>query len=299
MKPFSDDFRAAIAGPVTTLAWCWRLERADGLVLGCTDHDRTLSFGGVDYLAASGFTGSEIPASLGLAVATQDVEGALAADAITEDDIRAGLYDGARVEIWRVDWTDAARRALVRAGTIGEIRRAGIAFTAELRGLAQALDAPAGRSYQRQCDAGLGDHRCGVDLGQPGLNASGTVAAVSEDRLLRLEAFEEGSFADGWFRHGRLAWTSGANSGLAGGIRAHRQGPGGIDIELWLRAARPVAPGDGFTVTAGCDKAFATCRAKFANGANYRGFPHMPGNDRAFSYVVGQSGENDGGSFFN
>jgi hypothetical protein len=37
--------------------------------------------------------------------------------------------------------------------------------------------------------------------------------------------------------------------------------------------------GDAFTVTAGCDKHFATCQAKFANAVNFRGFPHMPGND--------------------
>lgn len=298
MKSFSDEFRAAIAGPVTTLCWCWRLERADGLVLGFTDHDRTIAFDGLDYLAGSGLAGSEIPAGLGLSVATQDVAGALAADAITEDDIAAGLYDGARVEIWRVDWRDPGRRALIRAATIGEIRRAGIAFTAELRGLVQALDAPAGRSYQRRCDAQLGDARCRVDVGQPPVRVSGVVVDAAEDRILRLADPDAGPFADGWFRHGRLDWTSGANAGLAGGIRAHRPRPGGIEIELWLRAARPVAPGDGVRLTAGCDKTFATCRAKFANGPNFRGFPHMPGNDRAFSYVVGQSGENDGGSFF-
>ena len=45
------------------------------------------------------------------------------------------------------------------------------------------------------------------------------------------------------------------------------------------RCRKPIATGDAFTVTAGCDKRFATCRARFANAENFRGFPHIPGND--------------------
>ena len=53
--------------------------------------------------------------------------------------------------------------------------------------------------------------------------------------------------------------------------------------------AHAIAPGDTFTVTAGCDKQFATCQAKFANAVNFRGFPHMPGND--FVIAVARPGE--------
>ena len=52
--------------------------------------------------------------------------------------------------------------------------------------------------------------------------------------------------------------------------------------------------GDTFSVVAGCDKKFATCKAKFANALNFRGFPHLPGNDAAYGYVV-DGGQFDGG----
>lgn len=123
------------------------------------------------------------------------------------------------------------------------------------------------------------------------------MTASIDDRLLTASGL--GSFADGWFRHGRLTWTSGANAGLSAEVRAHAKMATADVVELWQRAPFAVEAGDGFEVTAGCDKTFATCKARFANVANFRGFPHMPGNDKAFSYVVGQSGENDGGSFFN
>ena len=53
-------------------------------------------------------------------------------------------------------------------------------------------------------------------------------------------------------------------------------------------------PGDTFSVFAGCDKTFATCKAKFDNALNFRGFPHLPGNDAAYAYVV-DGGRFDGG----
>jgi uncharacterized phage protein (TIGR02218 family) len=51
-------------------------------------------------------------------------------------------------------------------------------------------------------------------------------------------------------------------------------------------------------VTVGCDKSHETCRARFDNVLNFRGFPHMPGND--FVVRVPQQGEpgHDGGSLF-
>jgi uncharacterized phage protein (TIGR02218 family) len=296
VKTFPPGLKDHLDTGATTLAWCWKVERRDGTVLGFTDHDLDLSFDGVSFAAATGFTASEVVSSLGLAVDNLEVEGALAAAAITETDLAAGLYDGATVELWRVNWTDAAQRVLMRKGALGEVSRGELAFTAELRGLAHALQQATGRTYQRLCDADLGDHRCGINVDAPGFKGTGSVDAASDDRILAVSGLS--GFADSWFRFGKLAWTSGANAGRIAEVKGHAKGST-VTLTLWQRAPSPVEPGDGFTVTAGCDKTLTTCRARFDNIANFRGFPHMPGNDRAFAYVVGESGENDGGSFFN
>jgi uncharacterized phage protein (TIGR02218 family) len=93
-----------------------------------------------------------------------------------------------------------------------------------------------------------------------------------------------------------LTWTSGANDGAAVEVAAHVKGIS-VALHLWQKAALPIAIGDSFTVRAGCDKTFPTCKAKFANAANHRGFPHMPGNDEAMAFVR-KDAKNDGGSFF-
>lgn len=294
MKTLHGALGLLLASGVTTLARCWRLQRSDGAVFGFTDHDRTLSFAGTDYAPETGFTRSEFESRLGLAVDTMEVEGAISSEAITEDDIALGRWDNAAVEIWAVDWSDMANRVLLRAGNLGEILRGELVFAAELRGLAHHLNQERGRTYQRLCDAVLGDARCGVGLDDPALAGDGEVVGAIDDRLLSVSGLD--AFDDDWFSQGVLTWLGGANAGVAIEIRRHGVGDA-VQLELWERAARPIAPGDSFSVTAGCARTLGICAEKFANAVNFRGFPHVPGNDFALS-VAKRDEANDGGSFF-
>jgi uncharacterized phage protein (TIGR02218 family) len=181
----------------------------------------------------------------------------------------------------------------MRAGSIGEVRRSGRAFAAEVRGLAHYLQQPRGRLFQYGCDADLGDARCKVNLADPAFHAAGTIADAAS--LRRFTAAGLDGFATGWFDRGLLTFTSGPNAGRAQEVRRHVSGTP-AQIELWQPFAHAIEAGDAFTVTAGCDKQFATCRAKFANPVNFRGFPHMPGND--FITAIARPGDpaNTGGS---
>lgn len=292
MKTLPSGLAGLLASGVTTLCRCWRLERSDGTVMGFTDHDRELSFAGVDYEPETGFTAAETEASLGLAVDTMEVAGAVSSGRITDADISLGLWDDSDVEIWIVDWTDVANRVIARKGSIGEVTRGDLAYQAEIRGLAHRLNQEQGRTYQRPCDAVLGDARCGVDLDEPAFAGTGAVVSSVDDRLLVVSGLA--GFASGLFAHGRLTWTSGANAGASVEVRGHI----GVNLTLWRRAALPVEAGDGFEIVAGCDRSWEMCRARFDNAANFRGFPHMPGDDFALG-VARKDQVNDGGSFFN
>ena len=171
MKSLSAALQAHLDSGTTTLAWCWRIERADGVVFGFTDHDRPLAFGGVTYEPESGFAASEIRSGADLAVDAQDAEGVLTSDTITETDILDGRWDNAAVEVWRVNWSAVSQRVLMRRGAIGQVRRGRLAFVAEVRSLAHVLNQTVGRTFQHACDAELGDARCGVDLDDPAFQA--------------------------------------------------------------------------------------------------------------------------------
>lgn len=292
MRELPTDLAAHIAGGATTLCTCWRVTRTDGVVLGFTDHDRRLSFDGTDFLPESGVSATAMEASLGLEADNLDVIGALISDALTPQDLDRGVYDQARVEIFRVNWADPEQRLLLRGGEIGEVVRGRHAFTAEVRGLSQRLDQPVGRVFQGRCGADLGDHRCQVDVALSVYRADAAVSEAAGPRSLRVAGLS--GFAAGWFSGGRLTWQSGANAGYSADILSHGKAPDGDVLDLMLAPPAQAVPDDVLTVTAGCDKRFATCRDKFANTDNFRGFPHMPGNDWVVSYPR-QGEDHDGG----
>jgi uncharacterized phage protein (TIGR02218 family) len=120
MKTLPPALQAHLDDGTTTLAWCWKITRADGQSFGFTDHDCPLAFGGTDYEPESGLSASEIRAGSDLSVDSQDAQGALTSGRITETDILDGRWDNALVEVWRVNWNALGQRVLIRRGAIGD-----------------------------------------------------------------------------------------------------------------------------------------------------------------------------------
>jgi uncharacterized phage protein (TIGR02218 family) len=288
MKALDPALQAHLDAGTTTLAWCWRIMRSDGVTFGFTDHDLPLVFDDTTFEPESGFTASELRSSADLSVDAQDAEGVLRSDRITETDIIDGRWDNAEVDVWRVNWSDTSQRVLLRRGAIGQIRRGRLAFVAEVRSLAHVLGQTVGRTFQATCDAQLGDARCGVDLEHTAYRGNGTVTATLRDRAFVTAGL--GGFASGWFTLGTLTWTSGSNVDRRAEVARHGQEAGEVTISLLEAPVRPVALGDNFAVRAGCDKRLETCRAKFANVFNFRGFPHIPGQDAVIRYASRDGG---------
>lgn len=293
MRTIPPALQTKLTSGVTTLCRCWLIVRNDGVTQGFTDHDEDVVLGAVTCRAGSGLLGAEATQKFGLAVGGSELAGALADDTLNEDDLAAGFYDAAAVELWLVDWSEPSLRVLLSKGSLGEIKREGPAFTAELRSLSQKLAEDTGRLYTATCAADLGDARCGVDLAAAAYRGSGTVTALSATS--RFSASGLDAFADGWFSAGKLTFTSGGNAGVGMEVKTHRNNSG-VTFELWQAMPRAIAAGDAFTVTAGCDKRFSTCLGRFANAVNFRGFPHIPGNDFVISYPVPGDSGNDGES---
>ena len=294
MRQLDPNLQAHLDTGVTTLAWCWRITRNDGARLGFTDHDRDISFDATLFEAASGLTASDMQSEIGLAVPNLEVTGGLRSDRLSADDLAAGLYDQAGIEIFRVNWAAPDQRLLLRKGTIGEVKRGTTAFAAEVRGLADHLQQERGRVYQYSCDADLGDSRCTVALSAPALAGAGSVTTLIDARTFVVAGLD--GFAEGWFGRGLLTWTGGGNLGRAIEVKRHYRGAAGFVIETWQDTAAAISVADTFGVTAGCDKQFSTCRLKFGNGVNFRGCPHIPGNDFILSYPNSGDGTNNGGS---
>lgn len=253
---------------LTTLAWLWRVERADGVAVGFTSHDRDLWLGQFRYRAAPGMVPSAIERREGVEPDDLDVSGALTSEAFSEADLRAGRWDGAAVTVAACDWTDENAVPVVLArGTLGAVEIADGGFSAALRGSAALFERAACEATSPTCRAELGDARCRVDLAGRRVRV---VVSSAEGAGLAVAGLAAGVFAGGRWR-----WLDGANAGLAGRIVANDA----TSVTLEDAPAFAVASGDRAELVAGCDKAFATCCARFGNAANFRGEPHLPGND--------------------
>lgn len=274
-----------------TVCRAWVVRRQDGAVFGFTDHDGAVEVEGIACSASSGLTAGALQAGTGLAVDNVQAQGALSHEVIREDDIRAGLWDGADVTAYLLNWSEPSQFEILFRGTIGEISWGEGAFTAELRGLAEALNRVRGRVYQARCDAVLGDSRCRKLLG-PRFTAEADVVSSEAGQTIELKALD--GYAPKWFERGRLRVLTGQAAGQSERIKTDRVMDGGRRIGLWQSLRLGVAAGDRVRLEAGCDKSLETCRVKFDNVANFRGFPNIPGEDWLMAYPV-SSGRNDGG----
>lgn len=293
MKTFSIDLQTHLDSGATTLSYCWRIDRKDGTTLGFTEHDEDLTFDSVTYKASSGFQATAIQSSLGMNVDNLDVSGGISSDAITEGDLIAGRYDDAAVTLYYVNWKDVSMRAIVATGFIGEVKKHGIAFTAELRGLTTKLNQKLGRLYQRTCDAVFGDARCGFDKAT--VTDPGAVEATLTPRSFTASGTALEARASDFHSRGVVTWLTGDNEGTAYDVKVHAAGSPYPIIELWTPTAFAIQAGDTFTIIAGCLQTIKECRDKFDNVVNFQGYAFMPGNDALLRSPTQGGANQDGG----
>lgn len=281
-------FQAHLNTRATTTCLCWLIAREDGVVMGFTDHDVPLTFGGVTYLASTSFTASAVEDQLGLAVSNLDIAGAISSDVITNDDLEAGRYDNAAWTIYLVNHTDVTQRAVINSGTFGQGQYGDLAFQVELRSLAQhfaqyigSLVLPKCRSLFGDTGAGL-ENGCNFSLPAP---VPGVIASVTNRTTFVVTA--SGSFPDGtkgtlgggYFAFGTVKFTSGANIGLSKEIAV-------ANSTLHLVTCDPfplsIAAGDAVEIQIGCDKTLEVCRDNYDNIVNRRAEDYVPGTDTVF-----------------
>ncbi len=292
MRELSESFKNHLASGATTLCQCWKIERQDGLIQGFTDHDDVIVIEGIRFQPQSGFTPSEAISNLGLGVDTSEVEGALQSDFISQNALGAGDYDNAQVTIYKVNWQNPSDFVVLRVADLGEVTLEDGLFRAELRGLMHRLNQVRGRLFENACDADLGDARCGVNLNNPAFRAESTVTALLDNQTFQADALL--SFENGWFDRGLITWIEGGNRGREIEVESQFSHLDETQIRIWLPMPVPISTGDRFSIVAGCDKLFPTCRSKFQNVTNFRGFPHIPGND--FAYRFARSGRANNGA---
>ena len=255
------------------VATFWRVHRRDGVTLGFTSHDRDLTFDGVRHRAAPGILPSAIRRTADLSDDSADMEGALSHDTITEADLAAGRFDGARVEIGAVDW-ESLERATLYGGEIGAVRRDAGSFQAQLRSAKARLDVDPLPRTSPTCRARFCDRDCALSP------ARFEIEAVCSHIDAEANSVTVPVGQPSLYVGGTLRWIDGPQAGVRFDIMA-------LDDQAFVLdpAIDPgIQHGTKAILREGCDRTLTTCSTRFGNTVNFQGEPYLPGNDLLTRY---------------
>lgn len=266
-------------GQVTSLAYGWRLERSDGVTLGFTSHDRDVVVDGITLKASPGMHPTTIIQSVGMDIDGLEVSGALTSDMIRAQDLAAGRWDGATLDIFLFDWAEPVQeKQLLAAGELGAVSFANDAFDAELIGPQALLDKPVAPQTSPACRATFCDSACGLNR-----ERFRRILVVSSIDANNISVAGGMGLSQGHFAQGEMRWLSGKNTGIAMKIADNSD----TAIQLFTAVDSNAAAGDRIELIEGCDKLLSTCATRFDNAINFRGEPYLPGNDILTRYPGG------------
>lgn len=256
------------------VATWWSIKRPDGVSLGFTSHNQNLAFGGMLYRAAPGMIPSAIRRTASLERDVVEVEGVLSHNSISQTDLEAGRFSEARVAIGIVDW-ETLEHATLFHGTLGSVSQEDGTFAAELRSAKASLEVDLVPRTSPTCRASFCDSQCGANAA-----LFTHLCPVSSLDLDQNSVVFSGAPNAAYMRDGQVRWIDGPLAGVT--MQVIDADAGGVVLDRPLSEA--IMAGHRAYLREGCDHTIATCSTRFGNAANFRGEPHLPGNDLLARY---------------
>lgn len=280
MRNISPELKAHLQEEVLTVAFIWKIVCEDEDAFFFTSHVEDIEYLGDTYVSTTGSANTTLSTDRSLAVDNMEALTRLLDSSITRDDIDAGKFDGATVDIYLVNYEDLSMGALplARFFRVGQIETQDHHAVFEIRGIAQRLSNEIVELYGPGCTANLGDARCTKDISGPEFNISTSVTYAYDDQQTFVADLQPPSDDLDFFRYGFVTWNTGSNAGLQMEISGYD--PDTMEVTLFLPMVFAIEAGDAFTATVGCDKSHATCHQRFNNVDNFRGFPSIPDGKR-------------------
>lgn len=267
------------ASELEGVATYWRIMRTDGVTLGFTSHNRSLSFDGITHLAAPGMLPSAIRRTARLERDSVEVQGVLSHDAISNSDLESGRYAGARIAIGLVDWASLERASLFH-GTLGNVSAEDEGFVAELRSAKADLEEDFVPRTSPTCRAAFCDAACRLSPSSF-TSIAPTIARNLETNGITFDVHS----APADYLHGQVRWIDGPHAG----ITMHVVDVVGSELILDQPISQNLIAGQRAYLREGCDHTIATCSARFGNAHNFQGEPFLPGNDLLTRYPTSSS----------
>lgn len=262
--------------PYQTAAWCVRIATVSGLTLRLTTYPFNLTMSNATvYESDSGYEQTAYSSGTSMAASAIDLEGFVGVAGITRDQIASGVFDNARVSIFKCNFLAPVEDyEPITTGLFGKTLLEDDRYKIEGMALIDALNQSVGRVVTASCAHSLGSPGCGISIAS--IEVSGTITGITSGTVFMDSARTE--MAD-WFGAGKIRFTSGLNAGLpAAEVKSY--GADGT-VTLFESLYYPPQIGDAYILTPGCRRRLADCRDKWNNVVNpvaggFGGFPDLP-----------------------
>jgi len=263
-------------------------------------------WGGATHSSLQGFTPSRWQKSADTAVDNAELEGVIIPGGVSLAQIRAGLFQGATIRVYRVNYMDLSQgHELVDYGRLGETRFTKSMWVTEFRSLTGLLKQPISVPYSTDCRARFGSKAIGegsVDssgfadyeelhpCGKSFTWTSGTVTSLGSNTRRIIVASGLSATGD-FYAPGVVRVTSGANAGLEMEVDDYDGTTKTITLALALPFA--FAASDTFEIRQDCNKIARDdnhgCRYHFgADWINhFQGEPDIPVSDGGSNMIPG------------
>lgn len=304
-KTLTDLLLAHLKGEVTTLCLCWVITKKNGAQIFGTDHDLDVKITtGVlagTYAAGANVTGSDVASSSDMSVDNTEVDGSFTDSILipdlTEDDVRAGLFNNAPVVLFFTNWNSPDDgQCYMRSGFLGDLTwDSSNTYKTELRGLTQLLSQTVVRTYCVECDVvKFGDSRCKVDVAA--LTHTVTVTAVASRKVITVGLPGSPTLPVGRYNTGTLLGLTGANAGFTRQIKNDNVDSTHGKMQTYDPWPKDVVDGDTFAAAPGCDRSMTACQF-YGSVPNYQGYGLLiPGVDAMLLGPVGAGPSSGGGA---
>lgn len=268
--------------------------------IGFTSNTRDMTLPGhvgLTFKSAPGITPSAIETMLD-EPSNLEMMGVYQSGSFTQEDVMAGKWNFAEVEVFSVSWENTSLgELLLFRGNLGDFKDYQTHFNAEARGLLSRLSNDVDMVTQRFCRHDFGDTKCQKNLAGT-VTIDGTAYNITEtvecqsvgqapDDSMSLVNFATSEYTgnippDDFYANGKVTGLVGANAGIsreiAGSVTYYGTGSGDF-TQLILKRPMPyeqVFGVDTFTVIAGCNKTIEHCM-RYDNIINRGAEDWLPG----------------------
>jgi len=248
--------------------------------IGFTSLDRSITVGGVECLPNASVSPSSVKKTAAIESNNLDIKGLIDSEHLSDLDLRAGKFSGAKVKVFIVNFLTGAIVKTLTVGRWGQVRKTDQTWEITVRTNAEILQQSVFQSLSRSCrwTKRLEDSRCGVNIAN--FTTDGTVTLANDDGVNRFRISATGfpGFGDNvsiynWTNgSGYVQYLTGNNAGYKLPINfIYDPGGGAVGVQLLKSPPYAIEVGDTLKLIPGCDGSMIMCRYRFNNQANFGG----------------------------